>query len=57
VVAESPAPHTGHMAADPQTAAFVAGAAGFIGSELVKVRYFLYTTLEQGLEQVPRGAP
>jgi hypothetical protein len=44
------------MAADAQTTALVAGAAGFIGSDLVEVGYFLYPTLEQGLEQIPRRA-
>ena len=31
------APHTGHMAAETRATAFVTGAAGFIGSELVRV--------------------
>ena len=37
VVASSPALQTGHMAGDARATTFVTGAAGFIGTELVKV--------------------
>jgi nucleoside-diphosphate-sugar epimerase len=37
VVASSPALDTGHMAVDAGTTTFVTGAAGFIGTALVKV--------------------
>jgi nucleoside-diphosphate-sugar epimerase len=37
VVATSRALHTGHMAVDARATAFVTGAAGFLGAELIKV--------------------
>ena len=37
VVASSPPLHTGHMTGDARATTFVTGAAGFIGTELVKV--------------------
>ena len=55
VVARSPAPHTGNMAADAGTTAFVTGAAGFIGLELIKL---LVARGHQvcGLAQCPEAA-
>lgn len=54
-------PHTGHMATDTRTTTFVTGAAGLMGSELVKVlvvrrhRVFGLTDSVEAAERVRRA--